>query len=55
MSCNELASRLGKHPPQAHRLLAGFMSVGLLGLVTKGQKRKPGKRAMATEFEWKLA
>lgn len=55
MSCNELASRLGKHPPQAYRLLGEFMSVGLLGLITKGQKRKPGMRAMASEFEWKLA
>ncbi len=54
LSCAELAARLDIWDAQAHRLLVGFVSVGILLPLQKGERWKPGVRPKASTFRWLL-
>jgi hypothetical protein len=55
LSCNDLADRLGLHPPQAQRIFSVFESLGWLRVVEKGTRHRKGQPGRATRYRWVLA
>lgn len=55
LSCDELGERVECDSRQSHRILTGFMGLGLLQRTTLGQARAPGVVARATEWKWLLS
>ena len=54
LGCNQLADRMGLHPPQAQRLLQYFTGIGLIKRLSKGARWSPGSKAEASTYRWLL-
>lgn len=54
LGCNQLAGRMGLHPPQAQRLLQYFTSIGLIKRLSRGSRWSPGSKAEASTYQWLL-
>jgi hypothetical protein len=54
LSCNDLADRLGLHPPQAQRILSVFESQGWIRIIEKGARHAKGQPGRATRYRWIL-
>ena len=55
LSCNDLADRLGIHPPQAQRILLVFESGDWITITEKGTRHTKGQQGRATRYRWNLA
>lgn len=54
LSFDNLGLRLGKQPTQAQRIMRQMEGHGLLKLLKKGNRRKPGVKAVAGTYLWLL-
>lgn len=52
LSCNDLADRLGLHPPKSQRILSLFESMGLIQVTEKGTRHSTERRGRATRYRW---
>jgi hypothetical protein len=52
LSYNDLADRLGLHPPQAQRILLVFESGGWIEITEKGTRHTKGQPGRATRYRW---
>ena len=54
LSCRELAERISKHDPHAHKILRTFQEMGIICMIEKGSRGGTDPKRNATVWKWLL-